>query len=304
MDIPSLILGNLDICDSKGQGWSERYFLKSAEIIQAKADFFAICRYRAVCLATGLSLVSGHLEFSDSHRPHLPLVTRPLVSSWTGKALPLLTTLNVAVECRFQTEGRRKAALFFHGLGRAGRRRGFLKAIEQIYDPESIPPLELLSCPEDGFRAFLAVLREKTVYAKLNRANRVTETAAWKSVVVKDVSLEVDPELPITPKKETDMLPRLTSPWRNKTLKMVQVGSLRLYFELARKHQSVPSFLVGFVIDGQPPCVCGREGHYMTTEKFLTSIEPDRSKWLTEADFAKKWLEISQSLLGNAIPFQ
>jgi hypothetical protein len=302
MDKPSFILGNLDICGSNGQGWSEKYILKNAEIVQAKTDFVAICRYRAACLASEYSLVSGHLEFANNERPHVPVITRPLNSPWTRKILPLLTTLNVAIACHFQTEGGRKINRFFHGLGRAGRRKDFLKAIEQVYDSGAIPPIEILSCPEDGVRAFFAMLRDKTVYAKTDKADRVTETTPWRNVVVIDINLDVDPELPITEKKEADMLPRLTSPSRCKTLKAVQVGPLRLIFELPRHHQVIPSLLVGFVVDGQPPCVCARAGYYVKTEQFLSAIEPDRSKWLPETEFARKWLEISQNLLREEVP--
>jgi hypothetical protein len=301
MHQPGLILGNLDICDGNGQGWSERYFLKSAEIIQAKTDFVAVCRYRAASLASEYSLVNGHLEFGNNHRPHVPVIARALTSPWARKCLPLLTTLNVAIECHFQTETGRTINRFFHGLGRSGRRTDFLKAIEHIYDSSSIPPLEMLSCPEDGIRAFLAVLRDKTVYAKTNKANRVTEMAPWRGVAVKAISLDADPELPITEKREAGMLPCLMSLYRCKTLKVVQVGPLQLIFELPRNHQVVPSLLVAFVVDGQPPCVCARAGNYVRTDKFLSSIEPDRSKWLPEREFTNKWLETSERLLGNGI---
>lgn len=302
MDKPSVILGNLDICGSNGQGWSERYFLKSGEVIQAKTDFLAICRYRAACLASGYSLVAGHLAFAANHRPHLPVISRPLASPWAGRTLPLLTTLNVAVECRFQPERGRTISRFFHGLGRAGRRTAFLKAIEPIYESSAIPPLEMLSCPEEGFRALFAMLRDKTVLAKMNKTNRVTGMVRWKSVAVKDISLDVDPELPITEKKDTDMLPRLTSLfYRCKTLKVVQFGPLQLIFELTRNHQVVPSPLVAFVVDGQPPCVCARAGNYVRTDQFLSFIEPDRRKWLPEHEFVRKWLETSQSLLGQGV---
>src|SRR5262245_37456946 len=131
----NVILGSLDICDGNGQGWSERYFLRSGEVIQARVDFVAICRYRAACLASQYSLVSGHLEFANGQRPHVPVIARPLTAPWARKPLPLLATLNVALECRFQTVRGRTVSRFFHGLGRAGRRAGFLKAIEHIYDP-------------------------------------------------------------------------------------------------------------------------------------------------------------------------
>jgi hypothetical protein len=159
----------------------------------------------------------------------------------------------------------------------------------------------MLSCPEEGFRALFAMLRDKTVFAKMNKTNRVTGMVPWKSVIVKDISLDVDPELPITEKKEADMLPRLMSPYRCKTLKAVQVGPLWLIFELPRHHQVVPSLLIAFVVDGQPPCVCARTGYYVKTDQFLSSLEPDRRKWLPEQEFVRKWLETSQNLLGQRV---
>ena len=86
------------------------------------------------------------------------------------------------------------------------------------------------------------------------------DTAPWKNVAVKDINLDVDPEWSITEKKDSDMLPTLMSLNRCKTLKVVQVGPLRLFFELPSNHKSMASRSVGFVVDGQPPCVCERAG--------------------------------------------
>src|ERR1700677_4240760 len=148
MEKPCLILGKLDICDSNGQRWSESYYLKSAEIIQAKNDFLVLCRYRAACLASEFTLVSGHLEFSNDHRPSVPVIDGPMAPPWTKKIPRLLTTLYVAIECRFQTEQGRKTSCFFHGLGRAGTRTNFLNAIRDIYPTDSVPSPDGLSCPE------------------------------------------------------------------------------------------------------------------------------------------------------------
>lgn len=301
MEKPGSILGKLDICDSKMQGWSETYYLRTSDAKQAKAVFLALCNYRASCLASEYSLVNARLEFSVGQRPPISVLDRPMLSAWRNKALPLLTTLNVALECRFQTEQGRSITCFFHGLGRSGTRTNFLRAVREIYDTNAIPSHETLICPEDGFRAFLAFVRDNTIHARTTKSNRVLDTALWSSVAVKDINLDVDVELSILDKKkEIDMLPILRSLNRCKTLKVVRVGPLQLFFELYRQHQDIPSSIVGFMVDGQAPCVSERAGQRVRTDKYLAIIEPDKSKWLPEPEFAKKWLEASQALLHTA----
>ena len=118
-------------------------------------------------------------------------------------------------------------------------------------------------------------------------------------MTIKDIDLEVEVELLKDEKENIDMLPNLVSVNRIKSLKVVQVGPLRLYFELSRNHQQFSSPIVGFVVDGQPPCVCQRAGERVRTDKYLSFIEPDRNKWLPETEFVKKWLETSKTLLGT-----
>lgn len=297
MDASGVILGKLDICDSQMQGWSESYYLRASETSQARAVFLTLCNYRASSLASKYSLVSGHIEFSVGQRPALPVVDRPLPSPWEEKSLPLLTTLNVAIECRFQTEHGRNINCFFHGLGRAGGRAHFLKSVREPYSTNAIPSHNSLSCPEDGFRAFLAFLRDNTIHARTSKASRVLDMVPWKSVTVKDINLDVELVVStIERKKEADMLPNMRSLNRCKTLKVVRVGPLQLYFELYRQHLDAPSPIVGFIVDGQAPCVSERAGHRVRTAKYLSFIEPDKSKWLPEPEFSKKWLEASQVL--------
>lgn len=177
----------------------------------------------------------------------------------------------------------------------------FLGAVREIYATNAIPSHDALTCPEDGFRAFLAFVRDNTIHARTSKANRVLETALWKSVTVKGINLDMDVELSILGKnKEIDMLPTLRSLNRCKTLKVVRVGPLQLFFELYRQHQDIPSSIVGFMVDGQAPCVSERAGQRVRTDKYLSFIEPDKSKWLPEPEFAKKWLEASQALLQLA----
>ncbi len=126
-------------------------------------------------------------------------------------------------------------------------------------------------------------------------------TAPWKSVTVKDIDLEAEVELLTSNTENTDMLPRLASLNRCKSIKVVQVGPLRLYFELARKHQVMSSPIVGFHVDGQAPCVCQRAGERVRTDKYLSFIEPDRAKWLPEHEFTRKWLETSKVLMNTAV---
>ena len=301
MNKPSTILGRLDICDSNKQGWSESYYMKTADFDHAKGVFLTLCRYRAACLASEYSLVSSRLEISNGLRQPITVVDRPMSAEWTKKVLPLLTTMNVAIECRFQTEKGRNINCFFHALGRFGSRTNFSNAIQETYDNGSVPSPDELTCPEDGFRAFLAFLRDNTIYARTNKANRVLDTTPWKSVSVKGINLDVDLELSsVEKKKDTDMLPIMTSLNRCKTLKVVRVGPLQLFFELYRQHQAIPSSIVGFIVDGQAPCVCERAGNRVRTDKYLSFIEPDKSKWLPESEFAKKWLETSKMFMGMA----
>ena len=166
MDKPSLILEKLDICDSNGQRWSESYYLKTAEIIQAKNDFHLLCRYRAACLASEFTLISGHLEFSNDHRPSVPVIDGPLTSPWTKTIPRLLTTLYVAIgDADFIRNMARKTGYYFHGLGRAGTRTNFLDAIRDIYPSDSIPSPDAAPClvQKTGFMLFIAFLRDKTI---------------------------------------------------------------------------------------------------------------------------------------------
>lgn len=301
MESPSLILGKLFICDSNGRRWCEPYFLATTEVIQAKNDFLALCRYRAACLASEYTVVSGHIEFVDGHRPSILVIEKPLPSPWSGKIRPLLSTLNIAVECRFHSVQGRHATRHIHGVGRTGPRTGFLKSVEEVYESNAVPLHDALSSAEEGFRAFVSFLRDHTIHARTKKSGKVLDSAPWKSVTIKDIDLEAEVELLIDEKENTDMLPTLVSLNRCKTLKVVQVGPLRLFFELPSNHKNVASRIVGFVVDGQAPCVCDRAGQRLRTDKYLSFIEPDRNKWLPEHEFARKWLETSKMLMSTAV---
>lgn len=302
MDLPSLILGKLIICDSKGQRWCESYNLATVDVIQAKSDFLALCRYRAACLASENSLVRGHLEFVNDHRPSILLIEESLPSPWSVRIGSLL---NIAIECRFETSQGKSVSTCIHGVGRTGPRTGFLTSVQAVFEPNAIPGHEALTSPENGFRAFVSFLRDKTIYARMNKSGKVMGKAPWKSVIVNDFDLEAEVEFLIDEKENTDMLPmlpRLSSMFvggHQKSIKVVQVGPLRLYFQLSRKHEKMSSPIVAFHVDGEPPCVCQRAGERVMTDKYLAHIEGDRSKWLPEHEFVSKWLETSKKLLGG-----
>src|ERR1700677_308079 len=300
MDSPGLIVGKLNICDSKGQRWCETYKLATVDVVEAKRDFLALCRYRAACLASEFSLVRGHLEFVNDHRPSILLIEKPLPSPWSGKVRPLLSTLNIAIECRFETSEGKSISTSIHGVGRSGPRTGFLTSVQAVFEPDAVPCHQTLTSPEEGFRAFVSFLRDKTIYSRMNKSGKVMGTAPWKSVTVNDIDLEAEVEFVIDEKENTDMLPSLSSMYVKgfqKSIKVVQVGPLRLYFELSRKHEKMPSRIVGFQVDGQPPIVCQRAGDRVMTDKYLAYIESDKSKWLPENEFVSKWLETSKSLM-------
>lgn len=305
MESPGLILGKLTICDSKGRRWCEPYNLATVDVTQAKSVFLTLCHYRSASLACEYSLVRGHLEFVNDHRPSILLIEKPLSSPWSGKARPLLTTMNIAIECRFQTANGKSHSLHIHGMGRTGPRTGFLTSVQTVFEPNAIPGHEALTSPEDGFRAFISFLRDKTIYARMNKSGKVMGTAPWKSVSVEDIDLEAEVEFLIDEKEMTDMLPRLSSMsvgGKQKSIKVVQVGPLRLYFQLSRKHEKMSSPIVAFHVDGQSPCVCQRAGERVMTDKYLAYIEPDKTKWLPEHEFVSKWLETSKALLNTAGP--
>ena len=114
------------------------------------------------------------------------------------------------VECRFHSVQGRHTTRYIHGVGRTGPRVGFLKSIQQVYEPSALPLHDALSSPEEGFRAFISFLRDRTIHARMNKSGKVLNTAPWKIVTVKDIDLEAEVEL-IDKKENTDMLPRLAA---------------------------------------------------------------------------------------------
>lgn len=88
------------------------------------------------------------------------------------------------------------------------------------------------------------------------------------------------------------MLPTLGPPPTGyRTAQVLRLGTLQLYFTL---HDDCPMCrdMVAFSIDGQDPVVCdtaGKKGGVVQTGKHRADLEPDKTKWLSAAEFYKRW---------------
>jgi hypothetical protein len=84
------------------------------------------------------------------------------------------------------------------------------------------------------------------------------------------------------------MLPTMQALKGSRTGHVVRVGPLRLFFSFYH--------LIAFQVDGEPPTVSVNCHGRQTTEKHLKVIEPDGTKWVTDQEFAKRWLVASRAI--------
>jgi hypothetical protein len=85
---------------------------------------------------------------------------------------------------------------------------------------------------------------------------------------------------------EDSMLPTTQLLTDSKKTQIVRVGPLRLYFGYLN--------LIAFQVDGEPPVVCANDYGRITTARHLSMLESDKTKWVAELEFARRWLEISK----------
>jgi hypothetical protein len=82
------------------------------------------------------------------------------------------------------------------------------------------------------------------------------------------------------------MLPTMKSFTQSSSALVVRIGPLQLFFSY--------EILIAFQIDGNAPVVCENVTGRTTTTDHLLRLEPDKSKWLSQLDFTRKWLQASK----------
>lgn len=82
------------------------------------------------------------------------------------------------------------------------------------------------------------------------------------------------------------MRPTMQLLTESKKTQIVRIGPLRLYFGYLN--------LIAFQLDGQAPVVCANDHGRTTTARHLVMLEPNKSKWVSELEFARQWLAVSK----------